>query len=305
MSILCIGQCAYDITFPIHTPLVENQKYRIYDKFECAGAPAANASILCAMWEEKAQLISRLGNDFYGKEILHILEANGVDTSYICMDEEFSTPISAIISNSSNGTRTIFNCPGRQRELAFQYPCNEVDVILVDGHEIQASLIALHDYKGVPSIMDAGTYKEETKELAQRVDYLVCSQDFARQYTGLEIDVEDKETWKRSFKLLHELNPNHIVITLGEDGLLYEEQGVLHHLPAYNVEAVDTTGAGDIFHGAFAYCIKKGYEVKDALIICSATSAISVQTLGGQTSIPTKDEVNEFLCKHGERIQLC
>jgi sulfofructose kinase len=58
---------------------------------------------------------------------------------------------------------------------------------------------------------------------------------------------------------------------------------------------VDTTGAGDIFHGAFTYCIHKSYPLQDALIIASATSAISVQTLGGQTSIPTKAAVNRFL----------
>lgn len=304
MSILCIGQCAYDITFPIHTPLVENQKYRISGKLECVGAPAANASILCAKWEEKVKLLSRLGNDFYGKEILHILDEEGVDTSCIFIDKEFSTPISAIIANSSNGSRTIFNCPGNQRNLPFQYPRDEVDVVLVDGHELQASIAALKYYTDVPSIMDAGTFKEETKELAQCVDYLVCSQDFARQYTGLDIHVDNKESWVKSFTILKKLNSNHIVVTLGEDGLLYEEHDVLQHLPAYKVKAIDTTGAGDIFHGAFTYCIKKGYDLRDALLICSATSAISVQTLGGQPSIPTKDEVNQFLREHGERVQL-
>lgn len=303
MSILCIGQCAYDITFPIHEPLCENQKYRIYDKFECIGAPAANAAILCAMWEEESILISRVGKDFYGEQILNILKSLQVTTSYVMVDEAFATPISAIIANSSNGSRTIFNCPGEQRNLAFHYP-DTTDVILVDGHELQASKEALQRYPDAVSIIDAGTYKEETRVLGGMVDYLVCSQDFARQYTGIQLDDQDQTAWKQAFHKLHEINRKHIVVTMGESGLLYEEEGIVYHHPAYKVKAIDTTGAGDIFHGAFAYCIKQGYSLADTLHIASATSAISVQTLGGQTSIPTKEKVNSFLKEHAETVVL-
>ena len=61
MSIVCIGQCAYDLTFPIHEPLIENQKYRIMEPFSCIGAPAANAAYLCALWKADTALISRCG----------------------------------------------------------------------------------------------------------------------------------------------------------------------------------------------------------------------------------------------------
>lgn len=303
MSILCIGQCAYDITFPIHEPLCENQKYRIYDKFECIGAPAANAAVLCVMWEEESILISRIGKDFYGKQILRVLETYGVEATYVIEDKEFSTPVSAIIANSMNGSRTIFNCPGHQRELNFRYP-DRADVILVDGHELQASIEALQKYPNAVSVIDAGTYKEETRTLGALVDHLVCSQDFARQYMGIQLDDQNQEVWLKAFSLLHEINEKNIVVTLGESGLLYEKEGEICHLPAYRVKAVDTTGAGDIFHGAYAYCIQKGYSLEDTLKISSAASAISVQTLGGQPSIPDKERVNEFLKAHGEGIRV-
>lgn len=304
MSIVCVGQCAYDITFPIEEELKENQKYRIYHKFECIGAPAANASILCAMWGEDTTLISRIGTDVYGKEIKKTLESFRVSTKYIYEDRDFATPISAIIANASNGYRTIFNCPGIQKELPFQYPEENVEVILVDGHELQASLAMLERHPKAISIIDAGTYKDETSILAGKVDYLICSQDFAFQYTGVEINIENIETWERTFIKLRDLHKKQIVVTLGEKGLLYERNYQIVHMPAFSVTAIDSTGAGDIFHGAFAYCMKKGYALKDALKISSAASAISVQTLGGQPSIPSKTAVNEFLHISGESIIL-
>ena len=83
MSIICIGQCAYDLTFPIQEPLIENQKYRIMEPFSCIGAPAANAAYLCALWNAETVLISRCGKDFYGAEIRRVLKEAGVDTAYL------------------------------------------------------------------------------------------------------------------------------------------------------------------------------------------------------------------------------
>lgn len=301
MRIVCIGQCAWDMTFPIHEPLTENRKYRIMEPFSCIGAPAANAAYLCALWGEEAGLISRIGKDFYGQEICRILESVHVDCTHVQEDEQFTTPCSAIIANSSNGYRTIFNCPGNQRELSFTYP-QKADYLLLDGHELQASLEALKRFPAAISVLDAGTCREDTKTLGALVDHLVCSQDFAYQYTGIAITIEDKTSWEKTFAKLKELNQKQIVVTLGENGLLYEEQGIIHHMSAFRVQTVDSTGAGDIFHGAYTYALSKGYSLPDTLMIASATSAISVQTLGGQTSIPQRESVTKFLHAHGVDI---
>jgi len=76
-SIFCIGQSAYDITIPLDGAICENQKYRVTQKEECGGGPAFNAAYLCAMWGEKVELISRIGNDTYGKRLLEIAAAMG------------------------------------------------------------------------------------------------------------------------------------------------------------------------------------------------------------------------------------
>ena len=303
MSIVCIGQCTYDMTFPIETPLVENQKYRVLEPFACIGGPATNAAYLCALWNVRTTLVSRCGTDFYGKEICDTLEKVGVDISHLIIDPTIETPRSAIIANACNGYRTIFNCPGKLQELCFTFP-TKPRVLLLDGHELKASIEALNQFPDAESVMDAGTYHEETKDIAQRVNYLVCSQNYAEQYSQTKITLDDEGSWKQAFDTLCQLNSGIVVITLGENGLLYKEHNVIYHIPSFSVSAIDTTGAGDIFHGAFAYCLYNGYSLRDTLIICSAASAIAVQILGGQTSIPQKQDVQYFLESHDIYLKL-
>ena len=94
---------------------------------------------------------------------------------------------------------------------------------------------------------------------------------------------------------MEQINRKRAVVTLGARGLLYrEEDGTLCHLPAYQVRAVDSTGAGDIFHGAFAYGLYRGYSLKENLRLGSAAAALSVQKLGSQTSIPSRAETENY-----------
>jgi sulfofructose kinase len=119
------------------------------------------------------------------------------------------------------------------------------------------------------------------------VDYLVCSESFAARLTGI------KEA-QQALQELSRCNRN-IVITLGKNGLIYKTMKTNGHLPAYKIEATDTTGAGDVFHGAFAACLalKKGWD--DTLEFSSAAAALSCTKQGARTSIPSKKEVEVFL----------
>ena len=132
------------------------------------------------------------------------------------------------------------------------------------------------------------------------MDYIVCSEDFARQYTGKVVDLNNPGLCREIFGRIQSINQKQAVITLGEKGLLYEEDGELKHLPAYPARAVDTSGAGDIFHGAFACGLARKMPLKDILKLSSMASAISVESLGGQSSIPSLD-LTERKLKEQER----
>lgn len=295
-GVLCIGQSVYDMTYKVNEEIIENKKYRIYEKIECMGGPATNAAYLNALWGNNVYLISRVGKDFFGKEIIEELEKVGVNTDYMKKDGD-KTSVSTIISNVENGNRTIFNCPLKNTCEEFEFPEN-IDTILVDGHEKESSIKAIELYPNAKTIIDAGTYKEHLVDLIEKVDYLICSEDFAKQYTKIEKDYLDIEIAKKVFSKLGELNKNNIVVTLGEKGLMYETDGKINYMPAFKVKAIDTTGAGDIFHGAFAYCVANRYSFEESLKISSMASAISVETMGGQISIPRIEIVKSKLLKN-------
>jgi sulfofructose kinase len=194
--------------------------------------------------------------------------------------------VSAIVANRANGSRTIINRKSSSGSLALPgsgYSGLQPRLLLFDGHELEASLAAMQAFPAAITVLDAGSLREGTQELSRRVDYLVCSQRFAAQVTG-EDDVRGR--WKECLQRLRGLNGKAAVVTLGEQGLLFDdgrEQGQLKALP---VKAVDTTAAGDIFHGAFAYALLSGMGLGEALRLATTAAGLSVQKFGGRPSVP-------------------
>lgn len=288
MKIVCIGQSTLDISLPLEQPIVENVKYRCYNKLESAGGPATTAAILLGKWGEDITLHSRLGEDIYATHIKESLRNANVNYRQI-PSADFETSLSVILTNSSTGNRTIFNCPSQVDANAYRVT-GDYDFMLTDGHEPEIAHRFLDQYPNTISILDAGGYRQPTVELASRVTWLVTSQDFAEGYTGLTIDPNDTLTWKVMFAKLHELN-SHPIVTLGAEGCLYEEDGTIHHLPAFPEKAIDSNGAGDIFHGAFVYGLAHQVTLLQCLTLASMASSISVTRRGGSLSIPSLAEV--------------
>lgn len=291
MGILCVGQSAYDITIPIQEPIIDNRKYRFSKEFRCGGGPAFNAACLCAKWGARVQLVSRIGNDEYGKNLREILTFYGVNMDGLILDGE--TPYSYIFVNTKSGNRTVFNHVEECQNIMYPIKTMEPDVILTDGHEEEISRDIIGKFPNAISVIDAGSYRESTYQVAKQVDYLVCSEDFVRQYLQCEIDLKKWNECIKIFSEIKKINRKKVVITLGKQGLLYEENQQINHLPAFEVNAIDTTGAGDLFHGAFAYGIYKQMTLKSNLIQSSKAAALSVQSLGGQSSIPTLEKVRQ------------
>lgn len=292
MNILCIGQSTLDISLPLDQPITENLKFRVYDKLESAGGPSTTAAILLGLWGEHVTLASRLGQDIYAAHINNTLLQSRVRHLSIPCDH-FSTPMSVILTNKINGNRTIFNCPGLIASSDFEIH-EPVDILLCDAHEPEITHRFLDQNPQVISVLDAGGYRPETVELAKRVTWLVSSQTFAEQYAGVKLDMSDPLTWIALFHKLHELNA-HPIVTLGDQGCLYEEDGSINHMPSFPAHAIDTNGAGDIFHGAFVYGLAHQLSLSDTLSLASMASAISVTRRGGSLSIPSLQEVTHAL----------
>ncbi|MDY4005313.1 MAG: carbohydrate kinase family protein, partial [Fusobacterium varium] len=215
-----------------------------------------------------------------------------VDTKNIVVSNKIVTPCSIIIANEENGSRTIINYREEKPVDDFKMAYEKApEIILYDGHELDIALKIHKEFPNAVSVLDAGTYKEGTLVIGKFVDYLVCSEDFAKDYCKMD-KIEEKD-FKYVLEKLEELNKNTIIVTLGERGSIMKKDGGVLKFKAFKTKAIDTTGAGDIFHGAFVYGLSNNFSIEKNIEFASACASLSVEKLGGRNSIPELDEIEK------------
>lgn len=296
-KVLCVGHAAYDITLPVDKFLEENKKVRITEQVECGGGASANAAYLLAKWGMDVSFAGIIGDDLYGSKIESEFLSIGCDTTYLKKSKSFDTTVSYIIANSSNGSRTIIVKRSKNLDEYFKTDEDNLvdemksDIILVDGEELELSKKVLKNNKNAISILDAGNLKPSIVELGHLVTYLVCSLDFANEYTGNVINLKDARSIIPIYEKLVQDFKTNVVITLGSAGSFTQINNKYVLIPSLKVKAIDSTAAGDIFHGAFTYFIANGYNLIDTIRLANITGALSVTKLGGKNSMPDLEEV--------------
>jgi sugar/nucleoside kinase (ribokinase family) len=289
MKILCLGNVVYDITFPLEEFPVENIKYRVEEKVVGGGGPASNAAYLLGKWGANVFFSGTIGNDFYGKQITNEFKSVNVKTKYIEVDKNNETGLGFILVNKKNGSRTILSYRPSDMKLNKKIK-DKFDVILIDGQEYEKSIEVLKSNPNAISIIDAGRVKEPVVELCKMVNYVVCSKNFAEEYTSLKIDINDEKNIEEVFLKLT-VDFKNVVITLEDKGTLYKENNLIKIVPSINVVPKDSTGAGDYFHGAFAYSLANNFDIEKSIKISNITGALSVTKVGARNSAPSLAEV--------------
>ncbi len=292
MKALCVGHATYDITLPTNEFPVENKKMRIKKQVACGGGPACNASYLLAKWGIDTTFAGIVGDDYYGNNIISELEKVGVNTKYVEKNKDIQTDSSYIIANLSNGSRTIITAKEQTIAKLSKNIDLKADILLVDGEHYLSAKEAIDNNPNAISILDAGRVNDEVCTLGKMVTYLICSKDFAEEFTNTKIDISNFETLVTAYETLKINFKTNIIITLDKDGS-FTKIDDYEIIPSLREEVLDSTGAGDIFHGAFAYFISNGYSLKKTIELSSITSAISVTRMGGRYSIPELSEVLE------------
>lgn len=290
-KILCVGHSACDITYILNEYPIENRKYKVDETKIMGGGPTGNASYLLGKYGEEISYITTLGNDIYGKLIVSELLTVGVDLKNSLINDNFTTPYSTIIANTSTGSRTILNHRNKNiipENYKIDYS-QKPSIVLFDGHEIELARMTLEEFPDAVTVLDAGSYKEETVELGSKVDYLICSEDFAREYCKKKELLP--ENYLEVFLKLEELNKKNVIMTLGEKGCIYRKGNDLYNYPAFQTKAIDTTGAGDIFHGAFVFSLSQNFDFIKSIKFSSTCASLSVEKIGGRESIPEINEV--------------
>jgi len=298
MDVLCVGHAAWDISLFVDSFPAENSKCEIDGMLECGGGPAANAAYLLSAWGVSCGIAAAVGTDSYADHIAEEFFKVGVDISCLDRNSLNVTPVSVILVNRQSGSRTIVNRKAAKHDMLRRLPIRPSDhaprVLLFDGHELQASLEAVRLFPEAVTILDAGSLRPGTRELASRVDYLVASERFACQWSGRS-SLDSPADQAAAIASLHRCNGRPVVITRGEQDILYGVADRVERFPTFRVNAIDTTAAGDIFHGAFAHGVLQGRSIADTLRAAAAASAISVTVRGGRTSIPSLAQVEEML----------
>lgn len=294
MKAVCVGHSTYDITFPMDEYPTENVKYRIPEKIECGGGPASNGAYLLAKWGMDTTMVSAIGKDYYGDKIIAEFQKIGADTSYMEQIEGYMTTNSYIVSNKSNGSRTILSSKDSPIRKLNRIIDLVADVILIDGEHPESAHEVLDHNPNAVSVLDAGRLNDDTKALGKKVTYLVCSHEFAEEFSGMKTADLDIDGLAIIHKTLQDYFQTNIIITLEAKGSFTIIDGEYQIVPSKRVKALDSTGAGDIFHGAFTYFIANHYSLRDAIYYASITSAISVTRIGSRLSIPTLSEVLDY-----------
>lgn len=287
---ICIGNVSYDVTMLVPTYPEENTKNRIDKKVECGGGPAATAAYVLGTWGMETIFIGSVGYDTHGKKIIDEFKKVNVNTDYMTVDSDEETTLSFIVVNEQTGSRTTFAHRPRNLDCTLKKPL-QADLILVDGQEKDVAIQVLKDNPKAISMIDAGRVNDNVIELAKMVQYLVCSKNFAEDYTGIKIDFNNHQTIIDMFAKLEQDFKNTVVITLESKGALYKKDNSIRLMPSIDVKQVDSTGAGDIFHGAFAYCLLQGYDIEKTIKISNITGALSVTKIGTRNSVFPIDEV--------------
>ena len=293
--ILCVGQSAYDITIPVDEYPEENKKYKVSEVYECGGGAANNAAYLLAKWHDEVYLASSIGNDEYGKKIKDELTEVGVKIDLFNELDNVKTTTSFITANRSKGTRTILT----HLDTSMHYPADfniniKPDVILFDGHDVDLAIRVAQNNPEAIKIIDAGSLKETTVLLAKYCDYIVCSNDFARDYTGIDFDYSDMNKICEVYDKISKDFNGKLIITLEANGSLIKMDDGFKLVKSIKVESVDSTGAGDIYHGAFTHFIANGYNVIDAMKYSNIAGALSVRKIGSKNSMPNYEDVINY-----------
>lgn len=289
MDVLCVGHACYDLTFSVPHHLSADEKIFADNLVSCGGGPAANAAVAIAKLGFNAAFAGYLGQDIYGQLHFQEFETHHVDTRLIIRGDS-PTPVSTVVVKP-DGKRALINYKGSTRPLtadALDFSAIHTRAILFDGHEphLSQALLYLAQEKEIPTILDAGSLHEGTSFLWDKVDYLVASEKFVRQFAG---DVQS------ALAYLAKKSPC-VVITLGEKGLIWQKGAETGQLPAPpNIKAIDTTGAGDAFHGAFSAAVATGMDWQEVLSYASVAGALCCTKMGARCGLPSKLEQADFI----------
>ena len=264
------------------------------------GGQVASALVACARLGLRTKYIGTVGDDERGRIQLESLRGEGVDIQHVQLRRNCANQSAYIVIDRSTGERTVLwrRDDGLRIDpeqiLPEQIACARL--LHIDGHDTPAvaRAAAIARGLGIPVTVDVDTVYHGFDRVLPNVDYLVASSEFPTAWTGQDDPFKALELMQREYGM------KVAAMTLGAHGALARENGEFFYSPAFVVNCVDTTGAGDVFHGAFCYAVLQEMPMRDALEFSNAMAALNCTALGARGGIRGLEEIRGLM-KRGER----
>ena len=301
---LVIGSLNMDMTAKVENLPKLGETIFSNEFYESCGGKGANQAVAIAKLGMNVEMIGMTGNDAQGENLIQNLIKNNVKSDNIIKSDKLTGR--AIITVDKNGNNNIIVIPGSNFEITQEHIQNKINVIAESDIVILQNEIPLDVVKfslskakelGKITIFNPAPASKLDDKIFANTDYLILNETEMEEI--FEIEFNDKEYTEKISGKKKEYGIKNIILTLGDNGsVLFDENDNVKKYDAYEVKAVDTTAAGDSFIGAFAMKICDCGDTDKAIKYATAVSAIVVTRQGAQSSIPTKDEIKDFLRKN-------
>jgi sulfofructose kinase len=293
LRLICLGLSALDQVWRVEGLFAGgSEKIRSFDHTTVGGGMAANAAVAASRLGGATAFWGRGGEDVAGHEMRTALAREGIDVRYFRLFPGGRSSVSGIIVDRL-GERQITNFRGAFPADAGWLPLDEIagaSAVLADPRwpEGAVALFGKARSLGIPTVLDGDVADASVfEQLLPLTDHAVFSEPALAGFVGSASD--------EALARLARFNCRVAAVTRGQAGVSWSEKGQLKSLAAYPVDVVDTTGAGDVFHGAYALAIGGGLGVAGAMSFASAAAALKCTRPGGRTGIPTIDDCVEFM----------
>jgi sugar/nucleoside kinase (ribokinase family) len=297
-DVVGLGVNALDLTGIIDGFPEPDRKYPMHGFSVQGGGVTATAMVACARLGLRARYVGKVGSDFFSRLSTRSLSREGVDTRGVIREPDCDGHVSIVLADRQTGQRALFF----RRPDAYAIRPEELDreivtsgrLLHLDGIDSAAALIAIGwaREKGMRVTMDGERIVPGIEAVWPKVDLLVSNPRFLAQMTGTN-DLRD------GLSLFASKGPSRVAVTLGPDGVLGLCEGRFLEIRGFPVNAVDTNGAGDVFHGACTVGELRNWPLEWTLTFASAVAAMKCRALGGRAGIPRMDEVAAFLSERG------
>ena len=265
------------------------------------GGKGCNQAIAIARLGGSTNFISKIGKDAYGELALKTLEKNRISTENLIQDSNQQTGVAGILVDQNTGKNAINVIVGAPSSLKISEIKKQINLIksskiFLTQLEVPKD-VTLHCLKtakenGCITILNPAPASEISKDFYNNIDFFTPNETEAEFYTGIKI-TNDQEAKQAAEKLLN-LGIKKVIITLGEKGLFYSDGKEEISLKANAVKAIDTTGAGDAFNGAFSVALANSLKIVDALEFSNKVAGISTTKEGASNSMPNMGEVENY-----------